>query len=189
MVKNLESTFEHDATIGIAYIYLNFRRKDDQKTENIFSSILKQLAQNQHSLHSNMKSLYDRHATKFTRPTSDEICEVLESVISVYSRVFIVIDALDECEASGGGREQFLAKLFGLQAITHGSISIFATSRLIPEIMDKFSNSLILKINASKDDISKYIDGHFSTLPSFVARNINLQSRIKTSIINAVDGM
>lgn len=43
VVNDLISRFRNDPTIGIAYIYFNFRHKDEQKIENLMASLLKQL--------------------------------------------------------------------------------------------------------------------------------------------------
>ncbi|RFU31833.1 hypothetical protein B7463_g4512, partial [Scytalidium lignicola] len=44
VIEELNSRFFEDSTIGIAYIYCNFRRKDEQKINDLLASLLKQLA-------------------------------------------------------------------------------------------------------------------------------------------------
>jgi hypothetical protein len=105
----------------------------------------------------------------------------------MYSRVFIVVDALDECQVSDGCRSRFLSEIFSLQAKC--GINIFATSRFIPEITEKFNGSTSLEIRASNEDVRKYLDGHIFRLPGFVVRNPELQDEIKTEIVRLVDGM
>ena len=43
VINDLVTRFQNGLTIGIAYIYCNFRRKDDQKAEDLLASLLKQL--------------------------------------------------------------------------------------------------------------------------------------------------
>jgi hypothetical protein len=43
VVDDLMTRFQNDLTIGIAYIYCNFRRKDEQKINDLLASLLKQL--------------------------------------------------------------------------------------------------------------------------------------------------
>jgi hypothetical protein len=62
----------------------------------------------------------------------------------MYSRIFIIIDALDECQVSGGCRAKFLSEIFGLQA--NCGLNLFATSRPIPEFKEKFKESKLLEI-------------------------------------------
>jgi hypothetical protein len=54
----------------------------------------------------------------------------------LYLKVFIIIDALDEYQASVDDRHLFLRSIFNLQA--HAHVNIFATSRFIPEIEQQF---------------------------------------------------
>ena len=103
--------------------------------------------------------------------------------------MFIVVDALDECQTDEGCRARLVSELFRLQ--TRHSINIFATSRFIPEIRDRFKDisSLSLEIRASRDDVARYVQGHMSHLPSFVQTDKQLQEEITTRISEAVDGM
>ena len=112
VVDNLCNRFHNDATVGIAYVYCNFRRKDEQKIDALLANLLQQLAQSQVSLPGSVKDLYDRHKEKQTRPSSDEISRALQSTAGSYSRVFIIVDALDECQVSDGCRTRLLSEIF-----------------------------------------------------------------------------
>lgn len=56
----------------------------------------------------------------------------------MYLRAFVV-DALDECQASNGYRMRFLSDIFNLQAKCQARL--FAPSRFIPEITEKFNET------------------------------------------------
>jgi Cdc6-like AAA superfamily ATPase len=187
IVEELTTRFSNDPTIGIAYIYCNFRRQDEQKIDSLLASLLKQLAKSQASLPSTVKDLYDRHKTKRTRPLLDEISRSLQDVTTLYSRVFIIVDALDECQVSNSCRPKFLSNIFDLQAKTKANL--FATSRFIPEITEKFNEGMQLEIRASNQDIQRYLDGHMSQLPTFLLDKPKLQEEITTEIVKAVEGM
>jgi hypothetical protein len=187
VVDGLRNRFRNDKTIGIAYIYCNFRRQGEQKVDDLLASLLKELAQYQLSLSGIVRDLYDRHKDKRTRPSFDDISRALQSVASMYSRVFIVVDALDECQESDGCRSRLLLKVFNLQ--TKARANVFVTSRFIPEITEKFEGSTILKIRARDEDVRSYLDGHMITLPSFIREDPNLRGEIKTKIVDAVEGM
>src|SRR2546421_12165468 len=76
--------------------------------------------------------------------------------------LFIIIDALDECEVSDGGRRMLLSEVFNLQAKT--GTCFFATSRFIPEIMKEFEGRRLLEIRAGDNDVRRYIDAKMSRL-------------------------
>lgn len=187
IVEYLLAKFRNDSGIGIAYLYCNFRRQQEQKPADLLVGLLKQLIQERSSVPENVKSLYDHHKDKRTRPSFEEILKALHSVIAGYSRAFIIIDALDECQVSNGGRKRLLSEIFNIQDKT--GASFFATSRFIPEITKEFEGSISLEIRASGEDVQRYLDGHMSRLPSFVLRSFGLQEEVKTEIAKAVDGM
>ena len=186
VVEHLNTKFENDASIGIAYLYCSFQRQQEQNPTDMLASLLKQLIQEQHSVPESVKSLYERHE-KRKRPSLEEISKLLHSVVAGYSRVFILIDALDECQTSNGVRRKFLSEVFNLRAKT--GVNLFATSRFIPEITGEFEESISLEIRASSEDVQRYLDGHMSQLPAFVLRSRDLQEEIRTTITKAVDGM
>jgi hypothetical protein len=106
---------------------------------------------------------------------------------TLYSRVFFIVNALDECQLSKGCRQQFLSKLFSLQAKC--GANLFITSRHIPEITSEFQGNISLEIRASKEDIGRYLEAYMRNLPSFRGWNRQLQDEIKVAIADAVDGM
>jgi Cdc6-like AAA superfamily ATPase len=187
VIDELTTRFSNDPTTGIAYIYCDFRRQDKQKIDNLLASLLKQLAESQPSLPGNVKDLYNRHKTKRTRPSLDEISKSLQAVTELYSRVFLVVDAIDECQLSSRCRLQFLSNIFNLQAKTKAKL--FATSRPILDIEKEFKGCLSLEILASDEDVKRYLNGNMSQLLTFVSSNPKLQEEITTEIVKAVKGM
>jgi Cdc6-like AAA superfamily ATPase len=185
VVEELTTRFYNDKSIGVAYLYCNFRRQDEQKADALLASLLKQLVECQPSLPSSVKDLYNRHKTKHTRPSLGEISRSLRSVVATYSRVFIVIDALDECLVSHNYRSTFLSEMFSLQ--DKCKANLFATSRSIPEIITKFNDSTLIEIRAHDEDVRKYLDSHISQSESTILQSY--REEIKTKITKAVDGM
>jgi hypothetical protein len=187
VVEDLTTRFSNDPTIGIAYLYCNFRRKDEQKAQDLLASLLKQLSEEWSSLPDSVKSLYDKHKEKRTQPSLDEISRTLQSVAAAYSRVFIIVDALDECQISDGCRQRFLSSLINFQE--RCGANLFATSRPISSIEKEFERNSKLEIRASEQDVRRYLDSHIFRLPGFVIRSLELQEEIKTAIVKAVKGM
>jgi Cdc6-like AAA superfamily ATPase len=187
VVNDLCKRYHNNTTIGIAYVYCNFRRQGEQKADDLLANLLKQLAQGQSSLPDSVKNLYDQNQARQTRPSVDEILRALRSVAAMYSRVFIIVDALDECQASDGCRTRFLAGIFSLQAKC--GANVIATSRQNPYIEREFKGCISLEILASDEDVRKYINGHISQLPAFVSKRPDLQEEIVTEIARAVEGM
>jgi Cdc6-like AAA superfamily ATPase len=180
VVDHLQRTFHGDG-VGIGYLYCNFRRQQEQGPTDLLLSLLKQFAQP--SIPETVVSLYKYHQDNRTRPSFDEILMALYSVVSSYSKTFIIIDALDECLSDG--RHKFMPGILNIQA-KYGA-NIFATSRFIPDITEKFNRRTWLEIRATDHDVRKYLDGRI--LQSGRKLLTTNCEEIKPAIAKAVDGM
>ena len=187
VVEELSTRIQGDRSIAIAYIYCNFKRHNEQSPEHLLASLLKQLAQGRSYLPENVKTLYDRCKAEKTQPSVDDISTVLQSVAAEYSRVFIFIDALDECQVNNSFLANFLSHISNLQSKCR--VNFFATSRFIPDIMERFERDVRLEIRANKQDVQRYVEGHIDELPRFVRRDPHLQQEISSNIVKAIDGM
>lgn len=185
VINDITARFAYDEAIRIAYIYCNFRRQNKQKVEDLLASLLKQLSQGQPSLPESISNLYDWHKDKRTLPLLDEISEALRLVAAIYSRVFILIDALDECQISYDCRTIFLKEIFHLQATC--GMNFFATLRFIPQISERFSCNMRLEIRARDQDVQKYLERRIVQSESTLL--LSHSEEIQKGITNIVDGM
>jgi hypothetical protein len=185
VVDDLITRFQNNPTISIVYIYCNFKLKDKQKINDLLMSLLKQLAQSQSYLPRSVQDLYDRHKERQTRPSLEETSRALHSVATMCSQVFIIVDALDECQPSEYCRSRFLSEIFTLQK--NCKVNIFATSRFILEITEKFKGHTLLEICARDEDIQKYLEGRILQSDRKFLKTFHKE--IKTKITKAVDGM
>ena len=67
---------------------------------DLLPSLLKQQLQERPSMPETVKNLCGRPKDKRTRPSFDDVCKELQSVVTGYLRTFIIIDPLDECQVS-----------------------------------------------------------------------------------------
>lgn len=170
---------------GIAYVYCNYKAREEQDVSSLLASILKQLVQGRLSTVDCVERLHRKHADRGTKPSLDEIYSALRDVLAHYSSAHIVIDALDECQDAT--RRQFLAKLRDLQAAR--DIRLLVTSRFIPNIEDAFREALRLEVQASREDVKRFVAGQTYQLPACIQRSIVLQEMVQEKITDAVDGM
>ncbi|KFY41758.1 hypothetical protein V494_02806 [Pseudogymnoascus sp. VKM F-4513 (FW-928)] len=185
-VDHIWKTFQGD-NVGVAYIYCNYKRQETQTATELLAAILKQLVQERPLYGEPVTALYKLHADRRTRPSLDEICTALRSVLINYSKAYIIVDALDECTDSDGTRSDLLLALRSLQANT--STSLMATSRFISWIEQSFQGSPVLEIQASEADVKQYVTGQLHRLPNCVRNDPALQTEIEDGIALAVDGM
>jgi Cdc6-like AAA superfamily ATPase len=188
VVDHLLTKFRNIANVGTVYLYCNYQRQHEQNLEDLLLSLLKQLAQKHPSVPVDVKNLYEFHKPKRTRPSFDEILKVLRSITGSYSRVFIIIDALDECHVSNKGFNRILSELFNLQV--HAQVNLFTTSRFVPEITSQFEGCIWKEIRAKDDDVLRYINERISLLPqSRKSKHQDLQTAIRSEVLKAADGM
>lgn len=172
---------------GVAYIYCNYKAQKEQDASSILAAILKQLVQARPSVAEPVERLHEQHANQGTRPSLDEVFSALRAVLAHYPTVYIVIDALDKCQDGDGTRRQFLAKLRDLQA--GRDLRLMATSRSISEVVDEFREALRLEVQASKEDVKRFVAGQKYRLPKCIQRDPALQDIVQDKIVEAVDGM
>ncbi|KAF9767936.1 hypothetical protein IL306_014831 [Fusarium sp. DS 682] len=192
VVEELINRFRNNESIGIAFIYCDIQRKDEQKPEDLLASLLKQLCHCRSSLPEVVKSLYTTHRIKRTRPFFDELSRVLRTVALLYSRMFIIVDALDESQH----QERFLTETLALRHQI--GANLFVTSRPISSIKERVEGCLSLNIYARDEDVKAYIDDHILELKILQENNnkdlkedkkAELKAKIKSQVAGAVHGM
>ncbi|KAL4963059.1 ankyrin repeat-containing domain protein [Aspergillus stella-maris] len=169
----------------LAFFYCNFREKTN--LDEILGILLRQLVQQQAVLPSALETLYEQHVELRTRLSVDECLTLLDYLITVAPRTFIVLDALDECQLPGGQRRRLLTELLNLQKTR--DLRLFMTSRDNPDIAALFERSLSLRIRASAADVERFLRGQLENLPRVVQQKEDLQREVIAAITSSMDGM
>ncbi len=157
VVDHLQATFLNDPDVGIACLFCNYKRRAEQTSSDLLAGLLKQLVQQLRSMPKEVEVLYEKHTKTKTRPPFAEITSVLRACLSHFSKLYFVVDALDECENSAGDRYQLLHEIFHLQG--DHEVRLFATSRFVPDVEKEFGESIQLEIRASAEDVGMYLSG------------------------------
>jgi hypothetical protein len=145
---------------------------------------LKQFVQNHPAVSDHVKSLYKRHFVDNTHATPEEVRVALELEIGMYSKVFIIVDGLDECLE--GRQKALVTELKSLPS----TVNLMVTSRPLQWIRYLFQDTKRLNLSASDDDVRKYIEGRIrieDRLSRIVVGNDGLT--IANKIISSISGM
>lgn len=185
VIDDLTFRFSSHDNIGVAYVFYGFRRTNEQDPTHVVSALLKQLVQQRSAIPAEANRLYEKHRKQNTSPLFAEALDALRSVINLFARVFILIDALDEADRSCYSRVSSVL----LSDNARGHANFFATSRFIPGITKAFSVGTQLEIRASKHDVERYLEGQMPNLASYSDWSPELCEEIKSTISKAVDGM
>jgi hypothetical protein len=148
---------------------------------------LKQLVQEQPSISKDVRSLYDRHIRKGTRPNIDEYAKVLQSEMGRYPKTFLIIDALDEC--SEEARRTLQTKLREFQAVVN--LNLMITSRPQVNVKKVFEEAILLEVVARDEDVRSYLQERIpaTRLAQDIAHDIDLQESILGTITWKAGGM
>lgn len=183
-VDYLKTTFK-DEDVAVLFVFCNHADQGNQKSIDLVASVLAQLVQAR-GVTDEVRTLYQRHQTRATRPGLREISDLLQSVIQASTKVFIVIDALDECPETT--RETFVGEIQRLRDTAH----LLVTSRQISFIARGFPNAIQLEIHASDSDLEIYIRSKTQQDPR-LARHLeqdpSLQEVVVATIIDNARGM
>ena len=133
--------------IGVAYVYAHHQKRADRSVSKIAAIILRQLIQDQNSTPETVANLYTRYAGRSDRPSSEEIINALKVVLSNYTKVYLVVDALDRCYQSyDNDASHFLLTLRQLQST--GRLHLLVTSRPEGEVLDHCGLAPTLRIES-----------------------------------------
>lgn len=186
VIQDLYTRFGNNPGIGIVYLFCEFQRHHEQTLEHLLLSLLKQLCQQQDSIPDGVKNLYDSHKKRTTRPQTRDIMALLQSVAAKFSTVFVLVDALDECQTTDGCRRDFMSEILALQDDV--CANIFATSRYIDEITKVFDSCTLLHIRATEEDIEMYVNQQMRRFNQDILDDA-LQTMIKLEVMGRANGM
>ncbi|TVY83735.1 Ankyrin repeat domain-containing protein [Lachnellula suecica] len=187
VINDLDSTFPAgQSDVGIAFLYCDYKTEKEQSPEFFMASLLSQLLRRQSSLPAFIRDLYQKEKEDLPRP--QDIKSALRIVVKTCSRVFIVVDALDECKEADSTRTELLDELFYLR--DECGAALFTTSRFhTKDVSSRFHGELGLDIRADDGDIEKFLRGNMGSLREFIQKRPTLQEDIRTAIIASAKGM
>ncbi|KAJ7432121.1 ankyrin repeat-containing domain protein [Mycena galericulata] len=173
-----------DEKINVACVYMDHKETDIQTPQNLLGGFLRQLI-SKDSIPDKVQAFYKHHHDKKTKPTLEDLCIMLNSAIGQYSRVYFVVDALDEYPEES--RSVLLRSLDRLWP--PGNLML--TSRPNISIQPIFSNFQTLEIRASTDDITCYVNQQIasSSLSLRIKGRPDLYDEIHSKINSHAEGM
>ncbi|KAJ7125944.1 hypothetical protein C8R44DRAFT_668259, partial [Mycena epipterygia] len=140
------------------------------------------------SIPESVKSLHSAFTSRRTRPCSlIDLVVALRAQLQLYSRVYLVVDALDECLEN---RDNFIGEIRSLMNI--GRLQVLITSRDISTIGEQFTDDPRIDVLAHEEDICSYIVQRIRTekrLKSLLNGDISLEQEIIAQVTEKAAGM
>ncbi|KAK1690156.1 hypothetical protein BDP55DRAFT_544336 [Colletotrichum godetiae] len=192
VVDHLFTKFTADDGVGIAYLYCKSRTRSSQTLETLLSSLLKQLLTRVSSRRwpKSLRDLHQKYAIQGldARPLPDELRQELKRISRAFTRVFIIVDALDECQPRSC-QSRLLQILSSLETKTMVRINILVTSRPLPGIEKDLFNHIRVDIEAHEEDIRRYTRSNLTEIQDLVDNAPGLERQITDRVASSASGM
>ncbi|KAI5865136.1 hypothetical protein GGS23DRAFT_411032 [Durotheca rogersii] len=192
VIESLKEDLVKDHSRALAYWYIQYDQADTQNADNLVSSLIRQLAAAMWLFPEKIRSLVHDHVDQNSRPSSEELVQVLDSIISTIDKeVYIVIDGLNECPLGEGGkdRKDLLAVIGTLVQRDYDNIHLLIVGREEPDIKDYLSQ--LGSDGKDPFDVFNVEEGVASDIKAFVSNRVasdkhltGLTKRVKKSISN-----
>lgn len=162
------------------------RSKGVQTPSHIIASLLRQLVETYGSPTSDLQDLFTRHEQQKTRPSTAELVQVFGDVARGFDRIYIVVDAMDECDSLEV--ETFASHLFSICSAP--ACRLLVTTRRHPQIEQMFEDCTRLDMCATDADTLAYLQSRAKReFPSRVLREPQALARILQSILHSANGI
>ena len=138
----------------IIYLYCDYKDQAVQTAPNLIACLARQIIGYPKVLPQKLKEMHKELEHQKRWPSFDELRKLLIALCNQYDRVYVVVDALDECEAI---RDRRLL-LPVLEELPRTSGRLFVTSRPNNEdISNTFAKQSKITIAASESDLRQYV--------------------------------
>lgn len=148
IIDHLQRKYSKE-NVAVTCLVCNYRDRSAQSAEIFMSNLLKQVVQQKRIISAELRDLYNGHEKG--QLTFAESAKLFSREMSHFSKVFVVIDALDEISEHEDLRRLVLPQLQGLP------INLLVSSRYEKSIEQRLSNAEHLEIRATAADVETYV--------------------------------
>lgn len=184
IVDHISSTADAKS-IGIAYIYGDYKNSSQQTSAELLACLAKQLVASKSHPPTELVDLAATLQGEARRPNFQQSQKLLASLCKSFSRVYLLVDALDEIRTSE--RKKFLSALYKIES---GSTSFLFTSRPnIGDIQRQLKDATRLPIRAADADIRSYVHHRIREDEIFQARITSFEAELVENVTELAGGM
>jgi len=183
-VDHVKNKFPEEE-VGIAYVYCDYKDQEEQTSSSLIACLAKRLAARKEHLPQQSVNLYEKLTEKSEKIRSnlEELKVLLLSLGGSYKKLFVLVDALDECYIRRE-REAFLSALQALRVLQKTSVRTFVTSRpFAQDIQRAFKNSPQVEIKATESDVRKFVRNEIENDPDLIDL---IMPELKENIISTI---
>jgi hypothetical protein len=171
--------------VGLAIVYLKYN-DPQQSVRSVLGSILVQLVQGLDSVPASLQQLYDKHQVQKSSASLGELVDQLQITCSLFQRIFLIIDALDECT------DEMRWDLMDHLRSLGGHLHLLVMSRFLDTIDKELEDFDRLEIKANKADLEIFIDHHIQknkNLRQIMTKSPIMKEDIKFAVVKTAEDM
>lgn len=188
-IEDIRNEFEQDPDVSHAFFYFSFSDEHKQSDWDLLRSLVAQLGWREPGL-SMLRQAYEN--SRQSVPGPDELQKILLASIRSCSRVYLLLDALDECPEDDGTRQNVLERIERLTQQAP-NLSVFAASRELDKIrkaMEGLGPEPLRVISPAVDaDIRVWMSIQMSRDPRLRELSLEMQTLIESTIASQANGM
>ncbi|WQF89312.1 Putative NACHT nucleoside triphosphatase, P-loop containing nucleoside triphosphate hydrolase [Colletotrichum destructivum] len=194
VIKDLSNTKSYSQRL--LYFYFDFTDTSKQSLEKAIRSLIAQLYRKSHDVQTHLDSLYSSCKSNSQQPSIDLLRSTFEGMAQQIGEVWIVLDALDECQARTGLRNEGL--LHWIESVLNSSqvnAHLLITSRPehdIKSALERYvDDQIILQSDLVAEDIRAYVHGTVRQHEGFKRWRTReeIQNEIESHLIEKANGM
>lgn len=173
--------------VGLAHFYFNYQDRRTQSAEVVLASLLRQLAMSSLETPRPLVELHKRIESQQRQVQKQDLDQAILLICADFDRIFIVIDALDECDSEH--RKNLLRSFAILQK--NPSVRIFLTSRphSAHEIARMLETPLQVEIGATDADLRMYLSSKIDDSDNVDVIDEDFKEEIIIKVIHAAHRM
>ncbi|ORY61624.1 ankyrin repeat-containing domain protein [Pseudomassariella vexata] len=171
---------------AIVCLYCDYKTSAMNSDEVLLSSIVRQLAEQCRLIPEEVKTFWESFTTRRTHPKNNDRLSLIKTMSERFNRIYIFIDALDECQEKT--RSRFLRMASELEPFAR----LFITSRPYIDLNDSFDKLCRLEIAANGSDIEVCLENMIEAehkMRSHVKRDKQLRQDVIRTVVERANGM
>jgi len=200
VIEHIQARIQHaiNPTAAVAYMYFDYKDRARLTPEVILAGLIKQLVFRQTDSHVNatlsphVMEMYDKMHHQGKRPAMSDLQELFISIAAEFSEVFLIFDALDECNEDE--RNVLLPFVMRLPLARKGDVRfrIMVTGRpYCADMQRAFADAAALELAVIPDngDIELAVKEKLEAAKKSQRIPAQLELDIVTKVLEKADGM
>lgn len=180
VVDHLQSCVKKERDTGLTYVYCDFRRRNQEPTA-LLANIWTQLILQRDLSKTEVAQLEDDLYARRVKLSAAQLNGLVEKEFTdgKFQRMFVVVDALDECNEAQ--REVLLDHVSRL----YPWANVLITSRVMGSDLERFTDVRILRIISAEADMHAYIKTRITNSRK-LAENVKRKQDLEEEIVRIV---